>query len=132
MDFRLHQPACFMRLIQNMLCIFWARSTYPPRLPAQPPMVPGHDRWLGGEAGRVGGARPKIAKRALDQAHKAQGYLDNPSDLPGDEQFDLVAGDAEVAQAMVVEPFEDRDRMGAFPVAGDGGDESADHGGVFL
>jgi HK97 family phage major capsid protein len=30
---------------------------------------PGCHRWLGGEAGWVGGARPKHAKRALDQAH---------------------------------------------------------------
>ena len=39
----------------------------PPLLPAQPPMVPGHDRWLGGEEGR-GAERPKDAKRLLDQA----------------------------------------------------------------
>ena len=35
--------------------IFDDASRPPPRLPAQPPMIPGKDRRLGGEAGRGGG-----------------------------------------------------------------------------
>ena len=46
-----------MRLFQKLLRIFWALRP-PPLLPAQPPMVPGHDRWLGGEEGW--GAAPEI------------------------------------------------------------------------
>jgi hypothetical protein len=62
--FRLHLPAvCLLRLIQKLLRIFWARHHRPPRLPAQPPMVPGHDRWLGGEAGRA--VVPKIRDRGF-------------------------------------------------------------------
>ena len=45
-------------------------STFPPLLPTQPPMVPGHDRWLGGEEGREGGARRK--RQLSKQAHKNQ------------------------------------------------------------
>ncbi len=41
---------------------------HPPRLPTQPPMVPGHDRWLGGEAGRV--AVPKIRASGFCHGHK--------------------------------------------------------------
>ena len=61
----------------------------------------------------------------MDQAQTQKVYPDNPSDPPGDEQFDLVAGDADVAQAVVVEPAEGGDGAGAAPMAGLGGDESA-------
>ncbi len=56
----------------------------------------------------------------------------NSSDLPGDEQLDLVAGDADVAQAVVVEALEDGDRAGAGVVAGEGGEEGAEHDGLVL
>ena len=59
-----------MRLFQKPLRVLWARSTNPPLLPTQPPMVPEHDRWLGGgeAANAIGsrewpngwGAEPKI------------------------------------------------------------------------
>ena len=56
----------------------------------------------------------------------------NFSDLPGDEDLDLVAGDADVAQAVVVEALEDGDGAGAGVVAGEGGKEGAEHDGLFL
>ncbi len=55
-----------------------------------------------------------------------------PSDFPGDEHLDLVARDADIAQAVVVEALEDGNRAGAGVVAGEGGEKGAEHDGLFL
>ena len=64
-----------LRLFQSPLRVLWARSTCPPRLPAQPPMVPGHDRWLGGEAGWAGGAPKAPAFESGAQARREVGWV---------------------------------------------------------